>query len=55
MATSSKLDSLIQAVRDENGSDLHLTEGRKPVIRVFGQLIPIVNEDELKLVLEKYC
>ncbi len=47
MATSTKLNGLIETVRSENGSDLHLTEGRKPIIRVFGQLIPLVKEDEL--------
>jgi len=47
MATSTKLNGLIKAVRDEGGSDLHITEKRKPIIRVFSKLLPLVNEDEL--------
>lgn len=47
MAKSQKLNALITAVLDQNGSDLHLTEGRKPVMRAFGQLLPLVKESEL--------
>ena len=47
MAKSPELNELISIVRTEKGSDLHLTEGRKPVIRVFGSLIPLANKPEL--------
>jgi twitching motility protein PilT len=47
MAKSQKLNALITSVLKQNGSDLHLTEGRKPVMRAFGELLPMVKEDEL--------
>jgi len=47
MATNPLLGELIAIVRQEKGSDLHLTEGRVPVIRVFGQLVPLVKKPEL--------
>lgn len=37
------LDELIDIVTKENASDLHLNEGRPPVIRVSNFLIPIVK------------
>lgn len=37
------LDELIEIVIKENGSDLHLSEGRIPVIRVSNFLVPIVK------------
>ena len=44
-----ELDDLLTTVIKEGGSDLHLSEGRHPTIRVNGFLIPLVN----KLVLTK--
>jgi twitching motility protein PilT len=41
------LNSLIDTVIKEGGSDLHLSEGRSPFIRVGGFLIPLVNEKAL--------
>lgn len=37
------LEELVEIVSRENGSDLHLAEGRPPVIRVSGFLIPITK------------
>ncbi len=47
MEVSKLLDRLIETVVKEGGSDLHLSEGRVPVIRVAGFLIPLVNEKVL--------
>lgn len=41
------LDKLIQTVIAENGSDLHLSEGRVPFIRVASFLIPLMKEKPL--------
>lgn len=37
------LESLLDAVINQNGSDLHFSEGRYPTIRVNGELIPLLN------------
>lgn len=37
------LDELVEVVTKEGASDLHLSEGRTPVIRVSGFLIPLVK------------
>jgi len=42
-----KLDDLVLIVTKEGGSDLHLTAGMNPVIRVAGDLIPLVNQPTL--------
>ncbi len=49
MATDYKkeLDELIDYVIREGGSDLHLSEGRQPTIRVSGFLIPLVKKTKL--------
>lgn len=49
MPTDSKkeLEELIEYVIKEGGSDLHLSEGREPTIRVSGSLIPLVNKPKL--------
>lgn len=47
MEHKSTLNNLIDIVIKEGGSDLHLSEGRNPVIRVSGFLIPLVNESPL--------
>ncbi len=41
------LNQLIEIVVKEGGSDLHLSEGRTPFIRVSGFLIPLVKEKTL--------
>lgn len=38
-----ELDKLLETVVTENASDLHLSEGRYPTLRIAGQLIPIVS------------
>ena len=37
------LDELIEIVVKEGGSDLHLSEGKSPIIRVSGFLIPLIK------------
>lgn len=39
-----ELNELIGVVLNENGSDLHLGEGRRPIIRANGELIPLSNK-----------
>ncbi len=39
-----ELKDLLGAVTLEGGSDLHLSEGRHPTIRVNGTLIPLVKK-----------
>jgi twitching motility protein PilT len=39
-----KLEGLMENVIKENGSDLHLSEGRHPIIRVNGFLLPLIKE-----------
>lgn len=41
------VEEIITALIHENGSDLHLGSGRKPAIRVSGQLIFMANHKEL--------
>lgn len=41
------LSDLIEYVIQEGGSDLHISEGRQPVIRVSGSLIPLVKRPKL--------
>ncbi|MCA9351542.1 PilT/PilU family type 4a pilus ATPase [Patescibacteria group bacterium] len=41
------LENLLLTVERENASDLHLAPGRKPIMRVEGDLIPLVNRDVL--------
>jgi twitching motility protein PilT len=41
------LDSLIQTVIDRDASDLHLSEGRHPTLRVTGDLLPITTHPVL--------
>lgn len=40
-----ELKDLIKTVFQEGASDLHLSEGRKPTIRVSGFLLPLVKRD----------
>lgn len=44
---STQLNELILIVAKEGASDLHLTAGRHPTIRVSGDLIPLVNRPVL--------
>jgi len=48
MTYPQELEQLIDAVTQEGASDLHLTVGHKPTVRVSGNLIPLVNFAELK-------
>jgi len=47
MATVQDLQQLLQTVVDEGGSDLHLSVGNHPTIRVSGSLIPLFQKDKL--------
>ncbi|MEK7180601.1 MAG: PilT/PilU family type 4a pilus ATPase [Patescibacteria group bacterium] len=42
-----ELDELLETIISEDGSDLHLSEGRHPTLRVAGFLIPLVKKDIL--------
>ncbi len=42
-----ELDDLIRVVFQEGASDLHLSEGKKPTIRVSGMLLPLVKREVL--------
>ncbi len=48
MDITSKLNNLIEAVVIAGGSDLHLSSGRVPAMRVAGALTTIVNQEPLK-------
>ncbi len=39
-----ELDDLVKIVANESASDLHLTEGRYPTVRVSGFLVPLVKK-----------
>ena len=41
------LENLLLTVERENASDLHLSAGRKPIMRIEGELIPLVNREIL--------
>jgi twitching motility protein PilT len=41
------LDELIAVVEKENASDLHISQGRSPYIRISGQLIPLLKVQPL--------
>ncbi len=47
MEHKQKLEALIEHVVKEGGSDLHLTEGRLPVIRATGSLVSLTNVEPL--------
>jgi len=42
-----KIDELVSLVIKEGASDLHLTKGRLPIVRVSGNLIPLVKQAPL--------
>ncbi len=48
MDFKTKLEKLVQIVINQDGSDLHLGALRVPAIRVSGELIFLVKEEELK-------
>ncbi len=39
------VEDLVDIVIKENGSDIHISEGRRPAIRVAGALIPIIKKE----------
>lgn len=43
MEYKKEIEQLVELVINENASDLHISEGRKPTIRVAGNLIPLVK------------
>src|SRR4051812_32567260 len=45
MDYKNELNDLIKSVFQEGASDLHLSEGKKPTIRVSGLLIPLVKKE----------
>jgi twitching motility protein PilT len=47
MAYSEALSVLIETVIKENASDLHLSEGRHPMVRTSGFLVALANQPEL--------
>ncbi len=47
MNYETELDDLLQTVATEGGSDLHLSEGRHPTIRVTGSLLPLSKKPVL--------
>ncbi len=38
-----EMEALVDTVIKENGSDIHISEGRSPTIRVAGSLIPLIK------------
>ena len=47
MDNKQKLEALLGIVVKEGASDLHIAEGRRPMIRVAGQLIPVLTQPVL--------
>jgi twitching motility protein PilT len=47
MDYAQELSELLDIVIKETASDLHLSEGRKPTIRVSGELVPLIRKNEL--------
>ena len=47
MSQKNNLKELLQEVVDQGGSDIHLSEGRKPIIRVSDDLISLNKYNEL--------
>lgn len=47
MDYAKELDDLVRVISSENASDLHLSEGRHPTIRVAGFLVPLVKKTVL--------
>jgi len=47
MEHSQEISDYVAILINEGASDLHLAEGRHPIIRVAGSLIPLVKKEEL--------
>lgn len=47
MEYKKEFENLLERLIEEGGSDIHLSEGRPPTIRVSGFLIPLVNKPVL--------
>ncbi|HVW71628.1 MAG TPA: PilT/PilU family type 4a pilus ATPase [Candidatus Paceibacterota bacterium] len=47
MSSTERLVRLLDTVVKEGGSDLHMTTGQRPIIRVSGALVPLLREDPL--------
>lgn len=47
MASTARVNELLDTVVREGGSDLHLSPGSPPIIRVSGALVPLVQESVL--------
>ena len=47
MAISAELRSLIDVMLKKNASDLILTQGQPPIIRVVGELFPVADAKKL--------
>lgn len=45
-----QIEELVDMVIQEGASDLHLSEGRHPLVRISGVLIPLVKKPELTMV-----
>ena len=41
-----KLHELVEKVVQQGGSDLHISEERKPILRINGELVPVVSMEE---------
>jgi Tfp pilus assembly pilus retraction ATPase PilT len=41
------LDELLEIINKENASDLHISEGRYPTVRIDGTLIPVTLSEVL--------
>ncbi len=48
MDYKAQLEELLMTVVKEGASDLHLSEGRHPTLRISGALLPLVKKDLLK-------
>src|SRR3989344_2188380 len=44
MTSTNRIHSLLDTVVREGGSDLHISSGSPPIIRVAGALVPLVQE-----------
>lgn len=47
MEHKKRLETLVEAVISQGGSDLHLVNGNHPIIRVSGNLVPLLSEEKL--------
>jgi twitching motility protein PilT len=47
MTAARTIDALLDVVIKEGASDLHLSAGNHPILRVAGALVPLVNQEKL--------